>query len=273
MSPDAQLVVRATVTGGALAELALPASLLRAPHDGVAQVVSLYVPSQPTVAFSSRDVRSPRFEDARRAAEDAGFVAAVRAPGGRMVAYDEGAVVIDHLTYTTAGSSTGRPHTFAENAADHLRVIRALGGTKAQIGELDGEYCPGEFSINMDRRVKVLGSAQRVAGGNALFSTVVQVDLSQRVRAVIAEVSSVLGYPLAPQTVGGLRDYLPTLEPEHVASAFADEYLRRLGAAPGRLPEALVQHAQQAVADQARQTDVFRAAEWGRSNPAPVAPQ
>lgn len=54
-------------------------------------------------------------------------------------------------------------------------MLRRLDVPEARVGQVDGEYCPGEFSINVGGRAKVVGSAQRVTGTGALFSTVVQV--------------------------------------------------------------------------------------------------
>lgn len=133
-----------------------------------------------------------------------------------MVAYDSGAVVIDHLDSTTdirhAGSAT-----FAANAESHVRVLRGLGDVDARVGEVDGEYCPGEFSINVGGTVKVVGSAQRVTATGSLFSTVVQVAVSDRVRAVITDVSAALGYDLRQSSIAGLADYAPALTADQVA--------------------------------------------------------
>ena len=35
-------------------------------------------------------------------------------------------------------------------------------GLDARLGELAGEYCPGEFSVNLAGRSKVMGVGQRV---------------------------------------------------------------------------------------------------------------
>ena len=75
---------------------------------------------------------------------------------------------------------------------------------------------PGEFSINVAGEAKVLGSAQRIAAGAALFSTVVQVEMSQSVRRVIVDVSSALGYPLRKSSLAGLRDFDPALQVDQV---------------------------------------------------------
>lgn len=250
-------------TGGAVTDLVVPALLLRTPGPAWSQLVHIYVPRSPTVAFSGRDLRSPGITKATELAREAGFEPVVRSPGGRMVAYDSGAVVIDHLDSTTdirqAGSST-----FAANADSHVRVLRALGDVDARIGEVDGEYCPGEFSINVEGDTKVVGSAQRVTATGSLFSTVVQVVVSDRVRAVITDVSEALGYDLRQSSIAGLADYVPALTADEVAAAFVTDYRGRLDMTGGQLPAEIVAHASTATPSA---TSPFHVDDWTRAHP------
>ncbi|SDO38544.1 Lipoate-protein ligase A [Lentzea jiangxiensis] len=251
--------------GHAVTELVTPALLLRTPGAAWSELVHVYVPDGPTVAFSGRDLRSPGIADATEVARAAGFETVVRSPGGRMVAYDSGAVVIDHLDRTTdirhAGSAT-----FAANAGSHVRVLRDLGDVDARIGEVDGEYCPGEHSINVGGTAKVVGSAQRVTATGSLFSTVVQVVVSDRVRAVITDVSEALGYDLRRSSIAGLADYAPALTAEEVAAAFAADYRSRLSLTGGPLPAEVAAHAAKALPGAERP---FHVDDWTRANPVP----
>ncbi|WP_439657382.1 lipoyl protein ligase domain-containing protein [Lentzea sp. HUAS TT2] len=247
--------------GSAITELVIPALLLRTPNAPWSQLVHIYVPQGPTVAFSGRDLRSPGITEATELARAAGFEPVVRSPGGRMVAYDSGAVVIDHLDSTTdirhAGAST-----FAANAESHVRVLRGLGAIDARIGEVEGEYCPGEFSINVGGDTKVVGSAQRVTSTGSLFSTVVQVAVSDRVHAVITDVSKALGYDLRQSSIAGLADYEPALTATEVAAAFVADYRDRLDMIDSELPPEMVAHAAKAHGG-----SPFRVDDWTRSNP------
>jgi octanoyl-[GcvH]:protein N-octanoyltransferase len=254
-------------TADAVTDLVIPALLLRTPNAPWSQLVHIYVPHGPTVAFSGRDLRSPGIAAATEVARAAGFETVVRSPGGRMVAYDSGAVVIDHLDSTTdirhAGSAT-----FAANAESHVRVLRGLGDIDARVGEVDGEYCPGEYSINVEGVTKVVGSAQRVTATGSLFSTVVQVVVSDRVRAVITAVSDALGYDLRRSSIAGLADYAPTLTADDVATAFASDYRGRLDLTDGRLPAEVVAHASTVMPSGAAP---FHVDDWTRANPVPSA--
>jgi octanoyl-[GcvH]:protein N-octanoyltransferase len=253
----------------AVAELVIPALLLRAPKPGWSQLVHIYVPHGPVVAFSARDLRSPGIAAATEVARSAGFETVVRSPGGRMVAYDSGAVVIDHLDSTTDIRHAGRS-TFAENAESHARVLRGLGDIDARVGEVDGEYCPGEFSVNVEGTTKVVGSAQRVTANGSLFSTVVQVTVSDQVRAVIEAVSEALGYDLRASSIAGLADYAPALTADRVATAFASDYRERLDLTDARLPAEVIAHAS-TVAPGVNGTSPFHVDDWTRANPLPSA--
>lgn len=270
--PTAKNLPRLLVSGSAacaVTELLIPALLLRAPDAGWSQLVHIYVPHGPVVAFSGRDLRSPGIERATEVARAAGFDAVVRSPGGRMVAYDSGAVVIDHLDSTTDIRHAGRS-TFAENADSHARVLRGLGDIDARVGEVDGEYCPGEFSVNVEGVAKVVGSAQRVTSTGSLFSTVVQVAVSDRVRAVITDVSEALGYDLRASSIAGLADYAPALTAEQVAAAFAADYRGRLDMTDGPLPAEVVAHAS-TVTPSVHGAAPFHVDDWTRANPLPIA--
>lgn len=255
--------------GSAVTELLIPALLLRTPDAEWSQLVHIYVPHGPTVAFSGRDLRSPGIAAATEVARAAGFEAVVRSPGGRMVAYDSGAVVIDHLDSTTDIRQAGRT-TFAANAESHVRVLRGLGDVDARIGEVDGEYCPGEFSINVAGTTKVVGSAQRVTATGSLFSTVVQVAVSDRVRAVITAVSEALGYDLRESSIAGLADYAPGLTAGEVATAFAADYRSRLDLTDAQLPAGVVAHAA-TVTPGVNGAAPFHVDDWTRANPVPSA--
>ncbi len=252
-------------TGGAVTELVVPALLLRAPDAAWSQLVHVYVPQGPTVAFSGRDLRSPGITAATEVARAAGFETVVRSPGGRMVAYDSGAVVIDHLDRTTGIRHAGGA-TFAANAESHVRVLRALGDIDARVGEVDGEYCPGEYSINVGGVAKVVGSAQRVTATGSLFSTVVQVVVSDRVRAVIADVSDALGYDLRRSSVAGLADYAPALTAAEAAAAFLSDYRDRLAMTDGTLPAEVLAHT-----SAINGASPFHVDDWTRANPLPKA--
>ena len=71
---------------------------------------------------------------------------------------------------------------------------------------MPGEYCPGEFSVNARGQTKLVGAAQRTISGAWLFSSVVVVDGSARLRAVLEDVYAALGLDWNPATTGSIAD-------------------------------------------------------------------
>jgi lipoate-protein ligase A len=228
-------------------------------------MVQVYVPRGPTVAFSQRDLRANGVQKAIAVAEAAGFAPVVRSPGGRMVAYDDGAVVVDHLKRMSRRDASRMPDMLAASADVHVSVLRGLGVPDPQVGEIEGEYCPGEFSVSVAGLVKIIGSAQRVTSAGVLVSSVVQVALSERVRAVLGAVSEALDYPLLSSSIGGLADFVPGLTPGAVAAALEADSRARLGLSDAPLPSWVVGLAERA-ASEAVPSSAFHVEDWVRAN-------
>lgn len=220
-SLDAALI-RDNDRGNAAFELALAGALLEAAaHARSGPTIRSYRPP-PTVAFGRQDAFLPGFSDAAAAAWTHGFTPVLRAPGGRAAAYDGGSLVIDE-TVPEQDSMSGIHDRFADNAERNAQVLRAL-GVDARIGKVPGEYCPGDFTISAGGRTKLIGSAQRVVRGAWLFSTVVVVEGSARIRAVLTDVYAALGLEWNPLTVGAVVDAAPTIEIDALELALLDRY-------------------------------------------------
>jgi lipoate-protein ligase A len=129
---------------------------------------------------------------------------------------------------------------FEQYADLHARVLRGF-GLDARIGELPGEYCPGEHSINASGASKIVGSAQRVTRDGWLFSSVIQVTDSHSIREMLSEAYSRIGYPLDPTTIGSMEDHLPGVTAEAVAEELRREYVATMDAVPARLSAEVLQ--------------------------------
>ncbi|HET9828332.1 MAG TPA: lipoate--protein ligase family protein [Nocardioidaceae bacterium] len=231
--------------GDPRADVALGPILLRAGIDDAAEIIRIYTP-RPTAAFSRRDSRQPGFRVAVQAADAAGFAPVVRGPGGRLAAYHGGSLVIDHIVRGSDAPS-GMVERFELYSELHARVLGEL-GLDARVGELDGEYCPGAYSVNVAGVSKVIGSAQRITRDGWMFSTVIQVTGSGSLREVLRATHQALGYPLDPVTVGTLEDFAPDVTSEAVAGAFRRLYATGREDAPAvRLPGAVLAEARAAA--------------------------
>lgn len=182
-------------------ELAVAHALLRRASDGALDhAVHFYSPAAPAVVFGRRDTRLPGFAGAVRAAEAAGFDTAVRAVGGRVVAYTERSLVIDVVQHEpqAVGAMDHRFTTFGELMVEALRAL----GVDARLGAVPGEYCPGAHSVNARGVAKLVGTAQRVVKDAWLFSSLVVVDDREQLQEVLSEVHRHLDLSFDPGSVG-----------------------------------------------------------------------
>ncbi len=212
-------------SGGQALELAYAhASVRRASKGEVAAALRLYRPANPVVVFGRRETRAPGFREACALATEAGFEVAVRATGGRAVAYTERSVVVDHVE-RAPDATAGMDDRF-EGLGHLIREALVGLGVDARLGAVPGEYCPGAHSVNARGTVKLVGTSQRVVREAWLFSALVVVDDADRVRSLLTGVYRALGQPLEGASVGALADEVPGLDAEAVEAALVDAYAR-----------------------------------------------
>lgn len=228
---DELAVVLDGPTDDAAAELGRGIDLLRDVAAGNRPAtLRLYRP-RPTVAFGQRDARLPGFAAAGDAAAARGFAPLIRQAGGRAAAYHPGCLVVDHIE-PAADAVVGTRARFAAFGRFFADALTGI-GVDAAVGEVPGEYCPGEFTVHGRRdgrpALKLVGTAQRVVAGAWLFSSVVVVEDSQPLRAVLTEVYSALGLEWHPPTAGAAQDLVPGLAVADVQRALLAAYAETVG--------------------------------------------
>jgi lipoate-protein ligase A len=119
---------------------------------------------------------------------------------------------------------TGIRRRFRELADILAAAFRDL-GVDARVGEVPGEYCPGEFSVNARGETKLMGVGQRLVQRAAHVGGVIVVSGTGRVRSVLVPVYRSLGIDWDPATAGSLEDEVPGLSWDVAATAI----LRRFG--------------------------------------------
>ncbi len=187
--------------------MAVSWALLRAVADGVSEpVVRVYRPA-PCVAFGRTDAMRPGFERATEAARAHGFTPIARLAGGHAVAYDQDCLIVEVIR-RAARISGALEHRFHE-VASLLRNAAATEGIALELGEREGEPCPGRFSLHLPAGPKVAGIAQRVVAGAALTSSVLVVGGGDEQRAVITDVYAELGLPVRADLAGAVTDHYP----------------------------------------------------------------
>jgi lipoate-protein ligase A len=220
------------VEGRAGDEPALDVAMAHALLDLVARgrrrpAVRCYRPAA-TVAFGRRDVFLPGFASAAAAAREHGFTPVIRGAGGRAAAYDEGCLIFDEVMPADGSAIRDR---FAEDAHRQARALQSL-GVDARVGEVPGEYCPGEFSVNARARVKLIGAAERIIRGAWLHSSVVVVTSPGAIGDVLVDAYAALGLTWDPATVGAVACEAPGVEIEEVRRALLAGYARRYRLTP-----------------------------------------
>ncbi|MDR7252910.1 lipoate-protein ligase A [Nocardioides sp. BE266] len=198
-------------------ELSIAHALLRRAGAGeLDEALRVYRPAGPAVVFGRRDTRLPGYPAAVAAAHEAGFGTAVRAVGGRAVAYTREAVVVDHVR-AEAQSPASMDRRFEDFGRRFAALFGDL-GIDARVGPVPGEYCPGAHSVNARDEVKLVGTAQRVLPRAWLFSSLVNVGDRDRVSAVLADVYGALDLPFDPASVGTLQSEAGTGADEVLAA-------------------------------------------------------
>lgn len=200
-------LLRSTYAGSEAPSLDIAIShalLLRVAAGELAGVTRLYRP-RPTLAFGRLDQSCPGFRTAVSSAAEQGFSPVLRLAGGRAAAYHSQSLVFELIC------ANDHPSIDRSYRVVSALICSALGdvGAEVSIGELEGEYCSGRFSLNLDGRVKVAGIAQRAVRGGSLVSAAIIVNDSISVAAALTEVYRHLGLSFDPRTTGAVEDGVP----------------------------------------------------------------
>ncbi|GAA3898049.1 lipoyl protein ligase domain-containing protein [Microbacterium invictum] len=176
---------------------------------------------RPAMAFGRRDERMPGFARAAAAALQAGFTPAVRPVGGTFAPMHEGSLVVDEFGWS---DRVEWPNERFDRHAALLAEVFLSYGIDARVGEVTGEYCPGAHSVNRAGVVKLSGTAQRVARGAWVVSSVVQVGPVDALLEATRQVAAELGRPVDIHTIGSLSDTVPGIDIRDVADRIAQRF-------------------------------------------------
>jgi lipoate-protein ligase A len=209
-------------------------ALLRMVANGeCGESLRLYRPDD-VVAFGKRDVVTDGFLQAVESAGKAGFASMIRLAGGRAAVFHRDTVAFA-WAMPAPSPRAGITERFERLSGLLVDAFRAL-GADARIGEVPGEYCPGEFSINLGGLVKVMGVGQRLIAGAAHVGGVIVVDRGDRIAEVLAPVYRDLGLEWDPRTSGDLASGVPGLTWPQVYGAVLGSFAEIADVAPGVIP-------------------------------------
>ncbi|WCB96199.1 Octanoyl-[GcvH]:protein N-octanoyltransferase [Baekduia alba] len=190
-------------------DAAITHALLRQVGAGEKPATARVFRPGPTMAFGRLDaLDGETYDNARVAARAHGFVPLLRLGGGHAAGYDEGAVLVEVVTPVKT-IAEGIPARFASATALLVESLAAV-GIAARVGELPGEYCAGDWSVNA-AGVKLAGTAQRSIRGASLVTAMLIVEHGARLRAALVDVYAALGIAWRPSTAAGAADIVRTL--------------------------------------------------------------
>ncbi|UJA21387.1 lipoate--protein ligase family protein [Thermoleophilia bacterium SCSIO 60948] len=195
----------------------------------------------PVVTFGRQDSTSPGFADAVAAAREQGFRCTLRLAGGRAAVFHEGTVAFSIALPdpTPRRGTQARFLLWSEFVTAALRRV----GVDARVGEVEGEYCPGSYSVNARGRVKLAGVGQRLIDGAAHVGGVIVAGDSARLRDVLIPVYEALGLDWRPETAGAAEDEVPGADLDAVESALLNELDERFDVSELELGEGLLEEA------------------------------
>ena len=190
------------------------------------------------VGATRQETRLPGFAGAAEAAAKFGYPVLVRNSGGGAVAANRGS-----LSFSLTFPVEDLRHGLYERYSGGLDLISsALGrlGVEAEGGEVEGEFCPGAYSVRSGGPwgVKHAGLAQRVTRRAARLEALVLVSQTDEVRAVLERFYGLLGLPFRPESVGDLP-----VDVTLVIQALSDELHGRYKVSEGRIDEKLMDRA------------------------------
>lgn len=157
----------------------------------------------PILAFGKLDRLRPGYGEAVAAARAHGYEPVERIAGGRAAVFHEGTISFSQSLPLGQGAYQGTRDRFA-SMAELIRDALTEFGIDAHLGEVPGEYCPGEFSVNAGGRLKLAGIGQRVRSGGAHLGAVIVVRGGDRIREVLEPVYEALELEWDPASCGSV---------------------------------------------------------------------
>ena len=224
-------------------DTAVSHALLRMAADGnQPESLRLYRPDD-VVAFGKRDAVTDGFTTAVKSAARSGFAPVIRMAGGRAAVFHRETIAFAWTIPTPTPRDT-ITERFERLSGLLVEAFRDL-GADARIGEIPGEYCPGEYSINVGGLTKVMGVGQRLIAKAAHVGGVIIVDGGARIADVLVPVYRDLGLEWNPQTSGDLASAIPGLAWSDVHEAVLRSFSDIADIESGMIPQEALDRARE----------------------------
>jgi octanoyl-[GcvH]:protein N-octanoyltransferase len=214
-------LIKEPLSGSASLDTAISRAVLMRVSDGhMGETLQIGIPHK-VVAFGKHDSLAERFPEAVAIADDHGFDPAIRIAGGRAVVFHPKTV---RFAWTIpADDPVIDLHARFIAVANHLIAALAGLGVEAEMGELDGEYCAGSYSVHLANGGKVMGSGQRLSRKAAQVGGMIVVGDRDVVNDVLVPIYEALGVDMDPTVTGHIESH-KSVDVGTVASAFSDQF-------------------------------------------------
>lgn len=211
------LVSQQSFTDHPALDVAISHAVLDAVAAGEIGPVFRLHPAHPVLAFGMADRIQSGYHAAVQVAAAHGFAPVERLAGGRAAVFHEKTLAFS-WAIPEDDPRTGITRRF-EMVSDMMKDAFRTLKIDARVGQIPGEYCPGQYSVNVGGGVKVMGVGQRLIKGAAHIGGVIVVDEGERVRDVLVPVYRALGVDWDPRTAGALADRSAGTKMSDVANA------------------------------------------------------
>jgi octanoyl-[GcvH]:protein N-octanoyltransferase len=180
----------------------------------------------PTAAFAPRDTTLPGYRQAAAAMQRLGFTPTERRAGGQLAVYDASALVVDLIAPHEEPRNNVKER-FAGFSAAIATALKRF-GVDARVGQVAGEYCPGDYSVNAGGTLKLAGLAQRIGRRGYHMGAVISVAPSLASQEAVATAYDLIGFSFAPASFGALQDVAGDVSFADFRAALLEEISRLL---------------------------------------------
>ena len=174
------------------------------------------------VAFSPRDSGKSGFKNAVNITYENSFDPVLRLSGGKAALFHMGTIGFA-WTIPDDNPKANVCERFEEIS---LRIKESLIsiGIDAHVGEIDGEYCPGRYSVNARRKIKLMGVGQRIAKYASHIGGVINVSNSNVTRKILTKIYKELDYEWISSTAGSIEDEIGEITNSEIISILINKF-------------------------------------------------
>ena len=174
------------------------------------------------VAFSPRDSKKNGFKNAVITTCQNSFDPVLRLSGGKAALFHSGTIGFA-WTIPDDNPKANVCERFEEISLRIKDTFISM-GIDAHIGEINGEYCPGRYSVNARRKSKIMGVGQRLAKYASHIGGVISITNSKLTQKILTKIYKDLDYEWIPTTAGSIEDEIGKITNSEIISILIEKF-------------------------------------------------